>query len=116
MKTFQNILIGARRTVNPKDVILLTADENYTQIYFSNGVKVTVATTLKILEKRFSNSDFFRTHKSYLINLNYIKSSDLITDKGFIQMANGYRVMISRRKKRAFQAKISTISETIHTI
>lgn len=114
MKSTQNILIGARHRINPNDVILLTADINYTQIYCVNGCKLTVATTLKTLEQRFSDcTEFFRTHKSYLINLNFIKSSDLISNKGFIQMKNDYRVTISRRKKRAFKERISIIFETI---
>jgi DNA-binding LytR/AlgR family response regulator len=109
MKTDHNISIGGRRSISPHDVILMTADINYTQVYFLNGCKLTVATSLKILEKRFTDccSEFFRTHKSYLINLNYVKQFDTTGDEIFVQMQNDYRVVVSRRKKRAFTNKIS---------
>ncbi len=113
MKTYNNIPIGSRRTICPQEVVLLTADVNYTRLYMSDGVKIVVATTLKELEKRFAKcSEFFRTHKSYLININYIENYDFLVEKEFIQMNNGYRVTISRRKKRAFQERVLSISQT----
>lgn len=110
MKTAHNISIGARRTISPQDVILLTADINYTQVYLLNGAKMTVATPLKELEKRFAKcSEFFRTHKSYLININYIKQYDTTGTEVFVQMNNDYRVVVSRRKKEAFKHRIMEI-------
>jgi DNA-binding LytR/AlgR family response regulator len=112
METTQTILIGLKRSISPTDVILLTADINYTQVYFSNGLTATVAVTLKELEKRFADcSDFFRTHKSYLINLNYVKQYDATGSEVFVQMKNDYRVIVSRRKKEAFRKKIMAISK-----
>ncbi len=111
MKT---ILMGGRQNANPQEIILLQADVNYTNVLFSNGRKLTVATSLKILEKRFSNhSEFFRTHKSYLINLNFVKNYDSIGEGNFVQMKNDYRATISRRRRRAFQERILTIFETV---
>lgn len=108
------IPMGGRQNANPQEIMLMQADENYTKVYFSNGQKLTVATTLKTLKQRFLDcTEFFRTHKSFLINLNYVKNLDLISNKGFIQMKNDYRVIISRRKKRAFRERIVTIFETI---
>lgn len=111
MQTTHRIPIGARRTVNPQDVVLLSADENYTQVYFSNGIKLTVATSLKILEKRFANcTEFFRTHKSFLVNINYIKNYNSNGCETYFQMKNDVRVVVSRRKKRAFKERILTIN------
>ena len=111
MKTTPSILIGARRTIKPQDVILFTADINYTQVYFCNGRKLIVATPLKIIEKRFAEcSEFFRTHRSYLINLNYVKQFASIRNELFVQMENDYRVAVSRRKREAFKHRILAIS------
>ncbi len=110
MTTTNYVLIGGRKTINPKDVILLEADENYTQIHFVNGAKITVATTLKRLEERFSGCiEFFRTHKSYLINLNYIKQISNLGGEVHVKMRNDYKVTISRRKKCAFCDRLSAI-------
>ena len=108
METLNLIPIGSRRRISPDDIIFLTADVNYTQILLADGSKMTVATTLKILEKRFSTcAEFFRTHKSYLININFIKSFDISGEEEFVQMKNGYRVIISRRKKKAFLERLN---------
>lgn len=100
------IPMGGRQNANPQEIMLMQADENYTKVYFSNGRQLTVATTLKTLEQRFSDcSEFFRTHKSYLINLNYIDQFYNTKDEAFIQMNNGYRVEIARRRRTAFLRK-----------
>lgn len=114
METTKNILIGARRKISPREIILLTADNNYTQVHFSNGHKVTVATCLKTLEKRFAICpEFFRPHKSYLINLSFIKKLGVSDHEPFVQMQNDYRVSVSRRKKNAFFEKVSNLDKVI---
>jgi two-component system LytT family response regulator len=103
------ILIGSGRSSYPQEIILLQADVNYTNVLFSNGRKLTVATTLKILEKRLAEcSTFFRTHKSYLINLNYIKNYHSIGEETFVEMKNDYRAVVSRRRKTAFIKKVES--------
>lgn len=110
METANRISVGARRSISPQEIILLTANVNYTQVYLLGGRVLTVATTLKILEKRFAAcSDFFRTHKSYLINLNFIKHYNASSEETFVQMKNGYRVVVSRRKRGAFHRKIKSV-------
>ncbi len=114
MNTSNNISIGARRWISPKEIILFTADTNYTQIHFSDGHKITVAICLKVLEKRFSICpEFFRTHKSFLINLSFIKKLGVSDHEPFVQMQNDYRVAVSRRKKNAFFRKVNSFDNVI---
>ncbi len=91
------IPIGGRTTVNPQEIILLQADINYTILYFANGQKTIVATPLKTLERRFVPYDFYRTHKSYLINLKCVKLFSEATN--IVQMTDNHRVIVSRRKR-----------------
>jgi DNA-binding LytR/AlgR family response regulator len=108
MKTIltTNIHIGGRKEVCPEEIILLVADINYTQVFFSNGSKAIVATTLKELERRFrANPLFFRTHKSFLINLNFVANHESLAEN-YIKMSNEKKVIVSRRKKLALQMKI----------
>jgi DNA-binding LytR/AlgR family response regulator len=108
----QPISIGGRQTVLPDEVVFLSADINYTLLYLSNGKKLLVATTLKILEDRFaSNQLFFRTHKSFLVNLNKIKSYKSKENDGGLYMMNDYKITISRRKKFEFERRISNINQ-----
>ncbi len=93
-----------------KEIVLLHADVNYTNILFVNGRKITVPTTMKKLEKRFELSNmFFRTHKSFMVNLQYIKQINTVHDEDYIQMQNDYRVLVSRRRKVAFEQRIKEL-------
>jgi two-component system, LytTR family, response regulator len=104
------IAVGAWYNAKANQVIFLQAYRNYTQIYLANGCKMTVAICLKELEKRFAIcQDFFRTHKSFLINLNYIKNCTMQRNEIFIEMKNGYRVEVSRRKKMALRKRMNEL-------
>lgn len=107
----KNILVGSRQRHTANEIMLLLANVNYTEIHFANGHKTMVATTLKTLEQRFSTSgNFFRTHKSSLINLNYIKAYDNLIADDYVEMKNDFRVAISRRRKLAFEERLREIN------
>jgi two-component system, LytTR family, response regulator len=83
------------------DIVYLEANSNYTNIYLANKTKITASKTLKDLEELLPESIFFRTHHSYLINLNYIKRY-IKGDGGQIELQNGIYIDVSRRKKEEF--------------
>ncbi|MCU0326548.1 MAG: LytTR family transcriptional regulator [Spirosomaceae bacterium] len=104
MKT--NIHIGGRKAVCPDEVVLLIANENYTQVVCTDGTKLLVATTLKELERRFCRNPYFvRTHKSFVVNLQYISNYQSLEDN-FIEMVNDTKVTVSRRRKQVLQERI----------
>ncbi|WP_064196214.1 MULTISPECIES: LytTR family DNA-binding domain-containing protein [Emticicia] len=92
----KDILVGGHTTVNPENVVLLVASINYTVIHLSNGKKTIVATPLKTLEARFQPYDFYRTHKSFMVNLAYIKTYMPTHNK--VEMVDNQKVLVSRRK------------------
>ena len=95
----QSIFIGGRKTINPEEVIRLQADINYTQVFFADGKKIIVATTLKEIENRFQGfPKFFRINKSIIINIDSIKRID---DEQII-FQNGEIITPSRRRRKAF--------------
>ncbi len=96
METAQNIHIGGRQEVNPQEVVMLQAEINYTVLFFVNGTKTIVATPLKTLESRFMPYDFYRTHKSYLVNIACIKC--YLKPHNQVQMSNDRKILVSRRK------------------
>lgn len=83
------------------DIIHLEANSNYTNIYLINKTKITASKTLKEFEELLPEDIFFRSHHSYLINLNYIKRY-IKGDGGQIELQNGTYVEVSRRKKEEF--------------
>ncbi len=93
-------LVG-KKSVSPENVILLKADANYTEVFLRGGESIILSKTLKELEKRFVNFSFFRTHKSYLVNLNYIER--FCPHEGqFIGLKGNIIAELSRRKKTDF--------------
>ena len=102
----QKILIGSRKKAFPHDIIMLHAEVNYTQIYFVDGKSLIVATCIKTLEKRLISSNFFRTHKAFLVNLDYVKSFEKQASGGIIEMSNKQNVAVSRRKCRVLKKQI----------
>lgn len=97
MNTTNYISIGGRQEVKPEEVLMLQAEINYTLVYFVNGRKTIVATPLKKLEERFTPFEFYRTHKSYLVNLKCVKC--FIEPTNTLQMSGNQKVTVSRRKR-----------------
>jgi DNA-binding LytR/AlgR family response regulator len=108
MKT-QEISVGGRISLDPENIILLEADINYTKLYLNNGQSVIVATTLKKLEKRliiFQN--FFRSSKSFIVNLDYLL--DYQDAKNKLIMQNQQIAHVSRRRKSEFMNRKNQIA------
>jgi DNA-binding LytR/AlgR family response regulator len=103
IKTMKNnlISIGGRTKVSPQNVIALVASVNYSLAYMQDGSIIIVATPLKSLEERFKANSFFRTHKSFLINLSYVADYDHEKHL-FVEMQNKLKATISRRKRKDF--------------
>ncbi|SRR5260370_20663219 len=87
------------------DIIYLEANSNYTNLYFANKIKIIASQTLKEFEELLPDDIFFRTHNSYIINLNYIRRY-IKGDGGQIELQNGAMVDLSRRKKEEFLVRI----------
>lgn len=89
--------------INIKEIVLVEADSNYTVFYFMNRNKMVFSKTLKQIEQALGNYTFFRAHKSFLINLNFIDRFNAgVTST--ILMKNGKKVELSRNQKKEFLA------------
>jgi DNA-binding LytR/AlgR family response regulator len=93
------IHIGGRKHVEPKEVLFLIADQNYTTLILKNGQQLFVATTLKTLQERLgAANNFFRPNRGNLLNLDFMCR---FTDKS-ITLINEQTFKISRRRQNAF--------------
>jgi DNA-binding LytR/AlgR family response regulator len=99
------IHIGGRKNICPDEIMILEGSANYTVLYLQDGKKLIVATTLKQLEQRFVVcQNFFRPHKSHIVNLDYL--SDYQPDNNTLVMQNDKTILISRRRKNALHLRI----------
>jgi two-component system, LytTR family, response regulator len=63
-------LSGSTKFIKVKDIVMLAAEGSYCQIYLNNGEKLLTSKNLKHFEDRLAHIPFFfRSHKSYMINL-----------------------------------------------
>lgn len=87
--------------VNVTDIVFLKADNVYTEFYLSNSIKHVVSKPLKEYELLLSQTNFYKPHRSYIINKNAIKAYQKVSSE--IEMSNGQRVSLSRDKKKEFE-------------
>lgn len=102
MKTEESLLnLGGRTRVSPENILLLKADVNYTQVFFSDGGSFLSSTSLGVLERRLQQSgQFFRPNRSYIINLSYVAEFEQFSNT--IKMENEETISLSRRKAKQF--------------
>ena len=84
------------------DLIICQADGMYTKVHTKNDGELLISKPLKyILDLLEGNNQFFRPHRSYLINLKYIKQY-VKSDGNYILMDNGVSASLSKEKKEEF--------------
>ena len=98
--------------INIKDILRCEAEDNYTHIHLKNGDKITASKTIKAYEDMLSGVNFYRVHKSHLINLNYMKKF-VKGDGGYLIMNDGKKIEVSRRRRPAFMEQMRRLQEGI---
>lgn len=87
--------------VELNDIVFLKAEGSYANIFFKDGNRVIVSKNLKDYEDQLTMEEgFFRTHRSFLINTNYI--IHISSDGSEATMANHSIINISRDRKQEF--------------
>lgn len=88
--------------VKIEDIIRIEADGSYSKVYTTEGKMYYVTKNLKYFEESLETESFYRTHKSYLINLKFIKKYSPLKDGGIITMSDDSEILISRNVKTDF--------------
>ncbi len=99
--------LGGISFIEVDDMVSLQADSNYTIIHMNNMQKLVISKTLKDFEELLDQTQFARIHKSYIVNLRYIKEYST-TDGGVVKMTDGNQWSISRRQLDTFLEKMKT--------
>jgi two-component system LytT family response regulator len=87
--------------VDFKDIIWLEASDNYTNLFLNGQKKIIASKTLKEFETILPSSDFFRVHRSALININYVKEYSN-HEGGEVILSDGTRVQVSKARTQEF--------------
>jgi len=103
-------LTDIKRNVIYQNINLLVYAEglgDYARIYtledehaeLKSVKKINIAHNLKYLTDTLKDRDFFRVHRSYIVNLNYLESKQSIREN-LIILKGGIEIPIARRRKK----------------
>jgi two-component system LytT family response regulator len=84
--------------IKVKNIIRCQADDYYTNFFLVDGRRIMISKTLKESEELLVDYKFIRHHRSHLVNISYIKKY-VKSDGGYIVLADGTKIPVSRRKK-----------------
>jgi two-component system, LytTR family, response regulator len=109
----KKIIIPSAQTLhffNANDIVMIKGEAAYSDIYFKDGTKLLASRNLKHFEDLLAEFPvFFRCHKSYIINTNYIKQY-VKSDGGYIQLEGSLIANISPEKTDDLLKKMDSIS------
>lgn len=98
--------LGSIRFVELDEIVSLQADSNYTIIHLKDMQKMVITKTLGDFEEILNEeNNFIRIHKSYIVNLAYVKEYATV-DGGVVKMIDGNQWSISRRQLESFLDKM----------
>ncbi len=95
------------KIINPEDIRYLEGSGNCTILHFMDGSQYLDTRTLKVYEALVPNH-FFRTHKSYVVNLKMVEEVLHGQDQSVV-IKGGMRIPISREKKKTLLTEIGKI-------
>lgn len=88
--------------VDVEDIIYLEAEGAYTLLYLSENRKILISKKIKEFEEALTQqSIFFRSHRSFIVNLKKIKQF-VKQDGGYILLQNEVQIPIARERKEEF--------------
>lgn len=94
--------------IEVKNLSLLEADGSYTKVWLKDGSNMLVSKKLKFFDDLLNKrAQFFRVHRSSLININSIKKYSKA--ESYIFLDNNKSVKIARDKKSEFEEYITEI-------
>lgn len=85
------------RMVKIHHIMYCQSESNYTRIFILNEADILVTKTLKLITELLPQLMFFRIHKSYHINLNYVKQY-INVDGHHILLDDGTRLEVAFRR------------------
>ncbi len=96
------------KVIEENTIVYIEGEGNCSKVFFSDGSHYFDTRTLKIYEEILNTGNFFRIHKKYLINLNFL--TDYIHSDGFFaKLKNNTLLPVARARVSDFLQKIKSI-------
>ena len=91
------------KVINPDDVLFITAQNQYTEWHLKDQSNMIIRKPLSECQEILPEH-FFRTHYSYVVNLNYVNF--ITTDKQSFVEIDTIKIPISFRRKKDFLQRV----------
>jgi len=85
------------------DILYIKAEGNYLNLFSINGKKYFIRSSMHYFSSFLTNEYFFRTHNSYIVNLNYLDEFSPTYLK-----INNQEIPLSKSRKEQFFSKMRT--------
>ena len=95
-----------------KDILRIEADDNYSHIFTQGGQRHTVSKTIKFYEDMLTQENFFRVHKSHIINMDYM-TKFVKGEGGHVVMNDGKELVVSRRRRTPFMDRMRAVGSRV---
>lgn len=86
------------KMVHINDITYLQAESNYTRVYLADKKMHLISKTLKEMEEMIRFDQYFRAHKSYLVNLNHVDRY-IRGQGGYLVMKDQIQIPVARTQK-----------------
>ncbi len=93
---------GGKVFIKSSEIVLLSADINYTTFHLKDGRKYTSAQTILKYDSFLNPHNFLRINKNQMINLSEVKEISKSERVCTIELLNGMSLKTSRRKRKDF--------------
>lgn len=105
-QSFDTIVINTQERAyvfRTDDIMQIEANNNYSQIYDVQGQTVLSTKRIQHYEDLLKEHGFFRSHRSYLINIKHIAQVD---KEGQVLMRNGFKAIVNKELVAALIARL----------
>ncbi len=94
-------------------ILMVKAINNYCKIYFIDGTSKTISNTLKSFENKLQNPDFFRVHKTFLVNMKNVKEYSVL-EGGSVILLDGTCIKVAISKRTEVKKMLKSISIVVN--
>jgi len=106
MPTSQRIslsTIDAIHLVQIEDILYCKCDNSSTTFHLTNHAPIVVSRSIKDVEKELGADNFFRSHQSYLVNINHIKEINKSENYSILLSDDSQIPTATRKRKEIIQ-------------
>jgi two-component system, LytTR family, response regulator len=93
------------RFISCAELVGIEGDGRYSVIHTADGKTQMVSRNIGDFEEELVPYHFFRVHKSWLVNCRHVVQLSSV-DGGTVELTNGKKVLLSRRKRNEFLKKM----------